>query len=138
MRSRKQIAASRESGRKSHGAFTLVGKARIVNANLWPDVFAETHVLTWEYQAELEEIRDEYYTCHPPSSHEACYLLDQIILRVAKAPPRPAENGLCGRVRQQLFANSDPAPRPSAWPTRISSASNIASILPAAPSECGP
>jgi hypothetical protein len=80
MRSPKQIAASRENGRKSHGAITPEGKARIVNANLWSGVFAETHVLTWEHQAELDEVREEYYACHPPSSPEARCLLDQIIL----------------------------------------------------------
>jgi hypothetical protein len=80
MRSPKQIAASRENGRKSHGAITPEGKARIVNANLWTGVFAESHVLTWEHEAELDDLRDEYYTCHPTASPEARCLLDQIIL----------------------------------------------------------
>jgi hypothetical protein len=80
MRSQKQIAASRENGRKSHGAVTSEGKARIVDANLRTGVFAETHVLTWEFQEDLEELREEYYASHPPASPEARCLLDQVIM----------------------------------------------------------
>ena len=50
MRAQKQIAASRENGRKSHGAVTPEGKTRIVKANLWTGLFSETNVLTWEFQ----------------------------------------------------------------------------------------
>jgi hypothetical protein len=80
MRSPKQIAASRENGCKSHGALTSEGKARIVDANLRTGVFAETHVLIWEFQEDLEELREEYYASHPPASPEARCLLDQVIL----------------------------------------------------------
>jgi hypothetical protein len=80
MRSPKQIAASRENGRKSLGAVTSEGKARIVNANLRTGVFAETYVLTWEFQEDLEELREEYYASHPPASPEARCLLDQVIM----------------------------------------------------------
>ena len=78
MRTQKQIAASRENGRKSHGAATPEGKARIVNANLQSGIFAETQVLVWEHQEELQELKDEYYARHPPASPEARCLLDQI------------------------------------------------------------
>jgi len=80
MRTKKQIAASRENGRRSHGAATPEGKARIVNANLESGIFAETQVLIWEHQDELQELRDEYYARHPPASPEARCLLDQIIM----------------------------------------------------------
>ena len=80
MRTQKQIAASRENGRKSHGATTPEGKARIVNANLMSGIFAETQVLIWEHEAELQELKDEYYACHPPASPEARCLLDQIVM----------------------------------------------------------
>jgi hypothetical protein len=79
MRTKKQIAASRANGRKSHGAVTPEGKARIVNANLWTGLFAEDQVLTWEFQEDFEDLRDEYYTCHPPHSPEARHLVDQLI-----------------------------------------------------------
>ena len=79
MRTKKQIAASRANGRQSHGAVTPEGKARIVNANLWTGLDAEDHVLTWEFQKDFEELRDEYYTCHPPHSPEARCLVDQLI-----------------------------------------------------------
>src|ERR1017187_9625552 len=79
MRTQKQIAASRENGRKSHGATTPEGKARIVSANLQSGVFAETEVLVWEEQEELQELKDEYYARHPPASPEARCLLDQIV-----------------------------------------------------------
>jgi hypothetical protein len=80
MRTQKQIDTSRENGRKSHGAITPGGKARIVNANLESGIFAETEVLVWEHQAELQELKDEYYARHPPASPEARCLLDQIVL----------------------------------------------------------
>jgi hypothetical protein len=80
MRTQKQIAASRENGRKSHGAATPEGKARIVNANLQSGIFAEFSVLIWENQEELQELRDEYYARHPPASPEARCLLDQIVM----------------------------------------------------------
>ena len=80
MRTQKQIAASRENGRTSHGATTPEGKARIVNANLQSGIFAETQVLMWEHQEELQELKDEYYARHPPASPEARCLLDQIVM----------------------------------------------------------
>ena len=45
MRSKKQIAASRENGRKSHGATTPEGKSRIVTANLSTGVYSNSHTL---------------------------------------------------------------------------------------------
>src|SRR4051812_5893145 len=80
MRSKKQIAASRENGRKSRGAVTPEGKARIVTANLWTGAYAETHTLPWEVEAEFDDLREEYYSRHPPASPEARYLLDQLIM----------------------------------------------------------
>ncbi len=80
MRTKKQIAASRENGRKSHGATTPEGKARIVAANLTSGVFANTQVVAWEQEADLQALKDEYYARHPPASPEARCLLDQIIL----------------------------------------------------------
>src|ERR1017187_9820668 len=80
MRTQKQLAASRDNGRKSHGAATTEGKARIVNANLQSGIFAETQVLVWEHQEELQELKDEYYARHPPASPEARCLLDQVVM----------------------------------------------------------
>jgi hypothetical protein len=80
MRTQKQIAASRENGRKSHGAASPEGKARIVNANLQSGIFAESQVLIWEHQEEIQELKDEYYARHPPDSPEARCLLDQIVM----------------------------------------------------------
>jgi hypothetical protein len=80
MRTQKQIAASRENGRKSLGAVTPEGKARIVDANLTSGVFAKTEVLSWERAHDLEEIKRQYYARHPPASPEARCLLDQVIL----------------------------------------------------------
>jgi hypothetical protein len=65
MRTQKQIAASRENGRKSDGATTPEGKARIVNANLQSGIFAATKFLIWEHQGELQ---DQYYARHPPAT----------------------------------------------------------------------
>jgi hypothetical protein len=80
MRTQKQIAASRENGRKSRGAATPDGQARIVQANLQSGIFAETQVLMWEHQEELQELKEEYYARHPPASPEARCLLDQIVM----------------------------------------------------------
>jgi hypothetical protein len=84
MRTQKQIAASRENGRQSgdplgHAA-TPEGTARIVNANLQSGIFAESQVLVWEHQEDLQELKDEYYARHPPASPEARCLLDQIVM----------------------------------------------------------
>jgi hypothetical protein len=54
--------------------------ARIVNANLQSGIFAETQVLMWEHQEQLQELKDEYYARHPPASPEARCLLDQIVM----------------------------------------------------------
>src|SRR5580700_2615579 len=80
MRTQKQIDASRENGRKSHGAATPEGKARIVAANLQWGIYAEDEVLVWEHQEEFQELKDEYYAHHPPASPEARCLLDQVVL----------------------------------------------------------
>ena len=80
MRNQKQIDASRTNGRRSHGALTPEGKARIVDANLRSGIFAQTRVLAWEHREELQQIRDEYYARHPPASPEARCLLDQIVM----------------------------------------------------------
>jgi len=57
MRTKKQIAASRENGRKSHGAATLEGKARIVAANLTSGVFAQSQIVAWEKEADLQQLK---------------------------------------------------------------------------------
>jgi hypothetical protein len=80
MRTQKQVAASRENGRKSHGAATPEGKARIVAANLQWGIYAEDEVLVWEHQEEFQELKDEYYAHHPPASPEARCFLDQVVL----------------------------------------------------------
>jgi hypothetical protein len=80
MRTQQQIAASRENGRKSHGAATPEGKARILSANLQSGIFADTHILGWEHPEEFQELKDEYYARHPPASPEARCLLDQIVM----------------------------------------------------------
>jgi hypothetical protein len=72
---------SAENGRKSQGATTPEGQARIVTANLQSGIFAETQVLMWEHEEELQELKDEYYARHPPASPEARCLLDQIVMR---------------------------------------------------------
>src|ERR1019366_4306359 len=48
--------------------------------NLQSGIFAESQVLMWEDQEELQELKDEYYARHPPASPEARCLLDQIVL----------------------------------------------------------
>ena len=80
MRTEKQIAASRLSGRKSSGATTSEGKARIVAANLKSGVFAESEILPWEDAESLDRLEAEYYDYHRPASPEARLLLDDLIL----------------------------------------------------------
>ena len=79
-RTKKQIEASRANGRKSHGAVTPEGKARIVKANLQTGIYAEEHTIGWEFPQDLDELREEYYDCHPPRSPEARAVLDQIVM----------------------------------------------------------
>ena len=76
MRTQKQIAASRENGGKSHGAATVEGKARIVNANLQTGIVAETQVLIWEFQVE-DALWDELFTASPQNLDACAYALQQ-------------------------------------------------------------
>jgi len=76
MRTQKQIAASRENGGKSHGAATAEGKARIVNANSIPGIFAGNPSPHLGIPEDLRELKDEYYARHPPAPRGAL-------------PPRP-------------------------------------------------
>ena len=80
MRTEKQIAASRLNGRKSSGATTSEGKARIVAANLKSGVYAESEILPWEDPESLDRLEAEYYDHHRPASPEARLLLDDLIL----------------------------------------------------------
>ena len=79
MRTEKQIAASRANGRKSNGAATPDGKARIVAANLKSGVYAESETLPWENAKDLEQLKAEYYDHHKPASPEARLLVDELI-----------------------------------------------------------
>jgi hypothetical protein len=79
MRTEKQIAASRRNGRKSSGAVTADGKARILAANLISGIYAETEVLPWEAADNLEQLKSEYYEHHQPASPEARFLVDELI-----------------------------------------------------------
>jgi hypothetical protein len=80
MRTEKQIAASRLNGRKSSGATTSQGKARIAAANLKSGVYAESEILPWEEAESLDRLEAEYYDHHRPASPEARLLLDDLIL----------------------------------------------------------
>jgi len=80
MRTEKQIAASRENGRKSHGAVTPEGKARIVAANLLSGVYAENLIAPWEHEEEFGDLSDEYRARHPAKSPEARCLVDRLIM----------------------------------------------------------
>ena len=80
MRTEKQIATSRLNGRKSSGATTSEGKARIVAANLKSGVYAESEILPWEEAKSLDRLEAEYYDYHRPASPEARLLLDDLIL----------------------------------------------------------
>jgi hypothetical protein len=80
MRTEKQTAASQLNGRKSTGATTSEGKARIVAANLKSGVYAESQILPWEDAGSLDRLEAEYYDYHRPASPEARLLLDDLIL----------------------------------------------------------
>ena len=135
MRTQKQIAASRENGGKSHGAATAEGKARIVNANLQTGIFAETQVLIWEFQEDLQELKDEYYARHPPASPEARCLLDQIVMCEWHLRRFDwVEGSLWDKLFTASPQDSTGAPMPSSKATRRSPGSSTASTPPAAPS----
>ena len=55
-------------------------KTRTYRARLWTGIYPEDHTLSHEFQRELDDLRDEYYARHPPSSPEARCLVDQIIM----------------------------------------------------------
>jgi len=56
MSTERQIAASWENGRQSHGAISPERAALIANANPDTGIFAESQILGWEFQEDLEEL----------------------------------------------------------------------------------
>ena len=112
MRTQKQILASRENGRKSSGAVTPEGKARIVAANLKSGIFAESEVLPWDDAQSLEQLESEYYAHHQPGSPEARDLLDELVscTWTLRRLRRADSNLLAFAFKQTYQPNPDFAP----------------------------
>jgi len=104
MRTEKQIAASRANGRKSNGAATPDGKARIVAANLKSGVYAESETLPWENAKDLEPLKAEDYDHHQPASLEARLLVDELIsCEWTLRRHRRADSNLCDYSTRQIY-----------------------------------
>ena len=104
MRTEKQIAASRANGRKSNGAATPDGKARIVAANLKSGVYTESETLPWENAKDLEPLKAEDYDHHQPASLEARLLVDELIsCEWTLRRHRRADSNLCDYSTRQIY-----------------------------------
>ena len=122
MRTEKQIAASRANGRKSNGAATPDGKARIVAANLKSGVYAESETLLWENAKDLEQLKAEYYDHHKPASPEARLLVDELITcEWTLRRLRRADSNLWDNSARQVYQPDEDyaAPSPSFEPTNL-------------------
>jgi hypothetical protein len=128
MHTQKQIAASRENGRKSHATTTPEGKARIGNANLQSGIFAETQVLIWEHEEDLQELAIRTLPRRRAASSTRSSCASGTC--AASATPRTGFGSSSSKPARRAPTG---APMPSGKATRRSPASGTASTPPAAP-----
>jgi len=89
----RQLQANRRNAQKSTGPVSVAGKAASSMNALKTGIHARSILLPTESLAELEQLIDDYYTSHHPTTPEARALVDDLIygdwiarrLRVAEA-----------------------------------------------------
>src|SRR6185369_2799006 len=79
MSSLRQIEANRRNAQKSTGPTSVTGKAVSSMNALKTGVHAKSLVLPSEKLADLEQLIDEYYESHNPTTPEARSLVDDLI-----------------------------------------------------------
>jgi hypothetical protein len=79
MSSLRQIEANRRNAQKSTGPTSVTGKAVSSMNALKTGIYAKSLVLPSEKLADLEQLIDEYYQSHNPTTPEARSLVDDLI-----------------------------------------------------------
>jgi hypothetical protein len=79
MSSQRQIEANRRNAQKSTGPTSATGKAVSSMNALKTGIYAKSLVLPSEKLADLEQLIDEYYESHNPTTPEARSLVDDLI-----------------------------------------------------------
>ena len=79
MSSLRQIEANRRNAQKSTGPTSATGKAVSSMNALKTGIYAKSLVLPSEKLADLEQLIDEYYQSHNPTTPEARSLVDDLI-----------------------------------------------------------
>ena len=79
MSSLRQIEANRRNAQKSTGPTSVTGKAASSMNALKTGIYAKSLVLPSEKLADLEQLIDEYYQSHNPTTPEARSLVDDLI-----------------------------------------------------------
>ena len=79
MSSLRQIEANRRNAQKSTGPTSVTGKAASSMNALKTGIYAKSLVLPSEKLADLEQLIDEYYDSHNPTTPEARSLVDDLI-----------------------------------------------------------
>jgi len=79
MSSQRQIEANRRNAQKSTGPTSVTGKAVSSMNALKTGIYAKSLVLPSEKLADLEQLIDDYYQCHHPTTPEARALVDDLI-----------------------------------------------------------
>jgi hypothetical protein len=74
-----QIAANRLNAQKSTGPRTAAGKAASSANALKSGIYAQSLIIRGEDPAELEALRDDFYSCHQPESADERALVDTLV-----------------------------------------------------------
>ena len=104
MSSQRQVEANRRNAQKSTGPTSVTGKAASSMNALKTGIYAKSLVLPSEKLADLEQLIDEYYQCHNPSTPEARSLVDDLVYgEWLKRRLRTAETQLWAHDHQERF-----------------------------------
>src|SRR5580765_2632243 len=104
MSSQRQIEANRRNAQKSTGPTSVTGKAVSSMNALKTGIYAKSLVLPSEKLADLEQLIDEYYQSHNPTTPEARSLVDDLIYgEWLKRRLRAAETQLWAFSHQESF-----------------------------------
>jgi hypothetical protein len=74
-----QIAANRLNAQKSTGPRTAEGKAASSTNALKSGIYAQSLIVRGEDPAELEALREDFYTAHQPESADERALVDTLV-----------------------------------------------------------
>jgi hypothetical protein len=104
MASQRQIEANRRNAQKSTGPASATGKAVSSMNALKTGIHAKSLLLPSEKLADLEQLIEEYYDCHNPTTPEARALVDDLIYgEWLKRRLRAAETQLWAYDHQEHF-----------------------------------